>query len=197
MEQIPSGQIYLAPIIEAMRDSLSLEITYQSFWHDTDHTFEVYPYCVKVFKQRWYVIAYSPGKDHTHIYALDRIKAMTITNSKFVLPSDFDSELFFADCFGVITDENIKTEKVLIKVHINQNRYIRSLPLHHSQKEEKNTVDYSIFSYWIKPTFDFLQALLSHGGYVEVLSPEWLREEIKGVTGDMYNKYINNTKPAL
>lgn len=129
--------MYLTPIIEAMRDSLSLEITYQSFWYDTAYSFEVYPYCVKVLKQRWYVVAYSPGKDRIFIYALDRIKAMTITDNKFALPSDFDGDLFFADCFGVIADENIKAEKVLIKVYTNQNRYIRSLPLHHPRKKKK------------------------------------------------------------
>lgn len=190
-EKIPSGQIYLTPIIEAMRDSLSLEITYQSFWYDTVYSFEVYPYCVKVFKQRWYVVAYSPGKDRIFIYALDRIKAMTITDNKFVLPTDFDGDLFFADCFGVIADENIKAEKVLIKVYTNQNRYIRSLPLHHSQKEEENSADYSIFSYYIRPTFDFQQELLSHGAYIEVLSPEWFKLEMKREVENMNSKYIN------
>ena len=190
-EQIPSGQMYLTPIIEAMRDSLSLEITYKSFWYETAYTFEVYPYCVKVFKQRWYVVAYSLGKDRIFIYALDRIKAMTITDNKFVLPTDFDGESFFADCFGVIAGDDQKAEKVLIKVYANQNRYIRSLPLHHSQKEEENSADYSIFSYYIRPTSDFQQELLSHAGYIEVLSPEWLREEMKREVENMNSNYIN------
>jgi predicted DNA-binding transcriptional regulator YafY len=73
-EQIPSGKSILHLIIEAMRDSLSLEMTYQSFWRDTLYTFEIQPYCIKIFKQRWYVIAYSPYKQQIFIYALDRIK---------------------------------------------------------------------------------------------------------------------------
>ena len=58
-EEIPSGQRFLTQIIEAMRDNLTLELTYQSFWNDTASTFEVAPYCVKVFRQRWYVVACS------------------------------------------------------------------------------------------------------------------------------------------
>ena len=58
-EEIPSGQRFLTQIIEAMRDGRTIEMTYKSFWNDTPHTFEVAPYCVKVFRQRWYVVARS------------------------------------------------------------------------------------------------------------------------------------------
>ncbi|MDL2282903.1 WYL domain-containing protein [Odoribacter sp. OttesenSCG-928-G04] len=177
-EKIPSGQIYLTSIIEAMRDSVSLEITYQNFWRETPYTFEVYPYCIKVFKQRWYLIAYCPNKEDILIYALDRIKHMDLTNSTFHLPKDFDGEIFFADCFGIVVGDGYKTENVLIKVYKIQDSYIRALPLHHSQKEVENTSDYTIFSYRIKPSFDFRQELLSHGSGVEVLSPKWFRDEI-------------------
>lgn len=188
-EQIPSGQIYLTSIIEAMRDNLSIEITYQSFWHDRPYTFEVQPYCVKVFKQRWYVVAYSPGKQRLLIYALDRIKGMVATDNTFVLPPDFDGVAFFSDSFGVITEDDKKVEKVLVKVYKNQDNYIRSLPLHASQEETENAADYTIFSYWIKPTADFLRELLSHGSCIEVLSPQWLRNEIKDIITSMGQKY--------
>lgn len=58
-EQIPSGQHFLVPIIEAMRESRTIDMTYQSFWRDEPSTFEVEPWCVKVFKQRWYLVAKS------------------------------------------------------------------------------------------------------------------------------------------
>ena len=190
-ENIPSGQMYLTLVIEAMRDSLSIEITYQSFWIDTPYTFDVYPYCIKVFKQRWYLIAFSPNKSQILIYALDRIKNMSITNVEFSLPKDFDGDTFFADCFGIIEGEGKKAENVLLKVNKNQASYIRSLPLHHSQKETENNPDYSIFSYYIKPTFDLRQELLSHGAEVEVLAPKWFRDEIAAVISEQYNAYLN------
>jgi predicted DNA-binding transcriptional regulator YafY len=188
-EQIPSGQKYLTPIIEAMRDSLSLEITYQSFWEDTPYTFEIQPYCIKIFKQRWYVIAYSLYKQQIFIYALDRIKNIIATENKFELPKDFDGELFFSECFGIIARDGTKTEKVQIKVYKNQDSYIKALPLHHSQKEEEKTSEYTIFSYYIKPTYDFRQELLSHGAEVEVLTPEWFKKEVANVISKQYKTY--------
>lgn len=188
-ETIPSGQMHLTPIMEAMRDGLSLEITYQSFWNDSPSTFEVYPYCIKVFKQRWYVIAFSPYIGRILIYGLDRIKNIQTTGNSFQLPDDFDGESYFSDSYGIIMDDDIDTEKVVIKVSGNQERYIRSLPLHHSQKEEETTPDYALFSYRVKPTFDLRQELLSYGSDIEVLKPQWFRDEIAEIIAKQSNVY--------
>ncbi|NDW11930.1 WYL domain-containing protein [Bacteroides sp. 214] len=188
-EKIPSGQMHLTPIIEAMRDSLSIELTHQSFWRDTPSTFEISPYCIKVFKQRWYVIGSNPDRDDVFIYALDRIKHIRITENKFQLPKDFDGEAFFADCFGIVAGDGHEVENVLIKVYKIQDSYIRTLPLHHSQKEVENTPEYTIFSYRIKPSFDFRQELLSHGADVEVLSPKWFRDEFAEIISQQHSFY--------
>lgn len=188
-EKIPSGQMFLTPIIEAMRDSLSIEVTHQTFGHDSPDTAEIYPYCIKVFKRRWYVIAYNPRKERILIYALDRIKNISVTDKVFQLPKDFDGELFFADCFGIVAGDGRKAENVLIKVNKIQDSYIRALPLHHSQKEVENTPDYVVFSYHIRPTFDFRQELLSHGAEVEILEPKWFRDEIAEIISEQHNIY--------
>lgn len=193
-EKIPSGQMHLTTIIEAMRDSSILEMTYQSFWRKAPSTFEVYPYCIKVFKQRWYVIGNNPSKNQIFIYALDRIKNIQICDKKFQLPKDFDGETHFADCFGIVADDGHEAEDVLIKVYKKQNNYIRALPLHHSQQEVENTPEYTIFSYLIKPTYDFRQELLSHGAKVEVLSPTWFRNEISEIISVQYDVYQRDKK---
>jgi len=186
--------MYLTPIVEAMRDNLSIEITYQAFWRDSPYTLEVCPYCIKVFKQRWYVIAYNPLKERILIYALDRIKKLSITDKIFMLPKDFDGELFFTDCFGIVAGDGHKAENVLIKVNKIQDRYIRALPLHHSQKEIENSSDYTVFSYYIRSSFDFRQELFSHGSEIEVLEPKWFRDEIAEIISKQHNIYLSEKK---
>ena len=188
-EQIPSGQRYLTPVIEAMRDNLTLEITYQSFWRDEPHTFTIEPYCVKVFKQRWYVVAKSLYYDAVRIYSLDRIQNMRITEILFKLPKDFQSETFFEHAFGIIINEEIKPCSIQIKAFGNKRQYLHTLPLHHSQQETNINQNESIFSYYLSPTFDFRQELLSHGDEIEVLSPEWFREEFFETAQQMVLKY--------
>ncbi|GHV50046.1 hypothetical protein FACS1894181_10090 [Bacteroidia bacterium] len=77
-------------------------------------------------------------------------------------------------------------------MHKIQDSDIKALPLHHSQKEVENTSDYTIFSYRIKPSFDFRQELLSHGAEVEILSPKWFRDEIAEIISAQYDVYQNN-----
>jgi len=187
-EHIPSGQQFLTPIIEAMRDNLTVEVVYQNYWHDKPHTFEVHPYCVKVFKQRWYVVGNS-AKEEIRIYSLDRVQSLQITENKFALPKDFDGEEYFINSFGI--SNYGKAEFVAIKVFNGdkKNRYLESLPLHHSQEVIEQTKDYTVFRYYIKPTYDFRQELLSHGAEVEVISPLWFREEIIAIINEQKSNY--------
>ncbi|PXV62800.1 WYL domain-containing protein [Dysgonomonas alginatilytica] len=188
-EQIPSGQEYLTAIIEAMRDNIALEITYQSYWRDTPTTFPIEPYFVKVFKQRWYVIAYSQGPQKIMIYALDRIRKLSLIDRYFELPKEFDSEEYFYNYFGIINDENSPPCKVKISANTYQAEYLKSLPLHHSQKEIEINEKFSVFQYYIHPTFDFRKELLSMGAEIEILEPIWFREEIREVINEMNIRY--------
>lgn len=193
-EKIPSGQQFLAPIIEAMRDGVAVEMTYQNYWHDKSYTFEVEPYCVKVFRQRWYVIGNS-AKQEIRIYSLDRVQSLQTTENKFSLPAGFDGEEYFANSFGI--SNYGKTEFVKVKV-LNaekKDKYFQSLPLHHSQDITEQTEDYTIFSYYIQPTYDFRQELLSHGAEIEVLSPQWFREEIRCILREQINNYNKLDEP--
>lgn len=189
-EEVPSGRKYLTPVIEAMRDGLEIELYYQSYWYEEPSTYTLQPYCIKVFKQRWYVIGFCKERNNIRTFSLDRIQQLTTLDMKFVYPKDFDPEAYFADYFGIMI-ENKKLETIRIKVYGMHVQYIRALPLHRSQCEIETTVDYSIFEYRMKPTLDFRQELLSRGADVEVLAPLTFREEmIQSVEkmSSLYNK---------
>jgi len=188
-EQIPSGQRYLTPIIEAMRDELTLEITYQSFYSDEPNTYEIEPYCVKIFKQRWYVVAKSLFRNAIRIYSLDRIQNLHTTEKQFKLPKHFRPDTYFENSFGIIVDKDIEPCFVQIRAFGQQRKYLQTLPLHHSQYETEITEDSSVFSYFLSPTFDFKQEILSHGDLIEVLSPEWFREDITETVRNMNKLY--------
>jgi len=185
-EDIPSGQQFLTTIIEAMRDGLKLKMKYKSYWMDMSAEFDIEPYFIKVFKQRWYVVGKS---DLLRIYALDRMVSLTPTARKFKMPVDFDPEGYFNDCYGIIHDEGSKPQEILLKISSGQANYLRALPLHHSQLEIESLKEYSIFSFHIKPTFDFRQEILSLGDDAEVLAPVSFRNEIGKVVSKMNGYY--------
>lgn len=188
-ESIPSGQRFLTPIIEAMKNDFAIEVTYQSFWINESCTFEIEPYCVKIFKQRWYVVARSPYYDRMMIYSLDRIIDLEVLDKKFKLPKDFNSELFFIHSFGIIVDSECDPEFVDVKVWGNKVKYFEALPLHQSQEVLEKTDRYTIFRYFLQPTYDLRQELLSHGNEIEILSPKWFRDEIGKISKELFSIY--------
>ena len=190
LEDVPSGQDDLALILEAMKTNTQLRITYQSYWRDESFTFNVHPYCVKLFKQRWYLIAFSPNLDRIMVYALDRIYDICkLDGETFTMPKDFYPEDFFYNYYGIIACTKRKPEKVKLKVSAGQANYLRSLPLHDTQEEIEENEEYSIFTLRICPEFDFCQEILSNGEDIEVLEPLWLRKEIAETINRMWNKY--------
>jgi len=189
LEEIPEGQDYLPVILNALKKNQQLMMTYQSYWRAEANTFEVEPYCLKMFHQRWYLVARSPYYDKVMIYALDRVDSLESTDVTFPYPDDFSPQEFFRDCFGIIVDGDYEPENVRLKVSAGQANYLRSLRLHNSQDEVERTPDYSIFQLHVRPVFDFQQALLSMGEDVEVLSPQWFRDEMAQKIKRMNNKY--------
>jgi hypothetical protein len=188
-EEIPDGEQYLPVILESLKKNLVLEMTYQSYNYDESYTFGIEPYCLKSFKQRWYLVGRSPYYDKIMIYALDRVKWLGLTEKSFKYPKNFYPEEFFDDCFGIIADQKVKVETVKLKVSAGQANYLRSLTLHQTQKEIERTDEYSIFTVRLRPTFDFRQEVLSQGNDIEVMEPKWFRDEVAEISKHMWNKY--------
>jgi hypothetical protein len=193
LEYVPSGQEYLQPIIEAMKENRVLNITYHSYWKDEENNFNVQPYCVKLFRQRWYLIARSTYSYYyeqgPRIYSLDRIHSLHITDETFKLPKDWDGQEFFNGCFGIIADLRMDIQDIKLKVNASQANYIRDLKLHESQQEIERNDEYSIFTYQLRPSYDFIQELLWNGADMEVLKPQSLRQEIASIVEQLHKKY--------
>ena len=191
-EKIPSSQKWLSVIVNAMRDGKVVEITYQSFWRDEPSAFKVEPYCLKLFKQRWYMLAKSEGKDEPWVYALDeRMLNIIPTDLDYKLPAKFNAEKFFSDYFGTIVGKDYEPQEVKIRVAKDQEKYFDSLPLHDSQRKipEESNDQYTIYRYHLATTYDFIQELLRNGPKVTVLSPVDFREEVMDYVREMAANY--------
>jgi hypothetical protein len=177
LENVPSGGEMLQQVIKAMKESKKISITYRRYGGHATRTFELEPYCLKLFVQRWYLLGRFADRGMA-IFSFDRILEIKMSNEKFKVDEDFDAASYFSDCFGVMLDENSKPEKVLIRAYGYEPYYLRDLPLHHSQREIQSTEEYSDFELRLKITSDFKSKLLSRGEWIEILEPKALAEEI-------------------
>ena len=190
LENIPAGKAYLQPIINAMKQGHKLQITYHKFSQQENYTITIEPYAIKVFKQRWYLVAQNPKRETPSIYALDRIEQLEETEETFQFPTDFNTEAFFRDCYGVLSGTEVKAQPIVIRAFAPYMNYLRTLPLHHSQKELNSTDEYADFEFYLRPTFDFCQELLAQAHDVEVLQPAEFREEMKRMLEKMLKRYL-------
>lgn len=188
VENAPSGDKFLTEVISAMRSCRTISLTYQSFNRPEPHSFPVRVYCVKYFKQRWYML----GKSDLgmRIYALDRFVDMEELDETYEIPEEFDAESYFNGYFGIIVGD--VPVDIVLKVDPYQAKYLRTLPIHHSQKETEAVDGCPTFTYHIAPTYDFIQEVLSRGRDIEVLSPENLRRKMAEISSEMNKIYNGN-----
>lgn len=187
LEDVPSGRCYLDIIISAMRENRQITIDYKDFFGHTVQGLMLNPYFVRLFKRRWYMLAFFPQEKTILRFGLDRISRIEILDSKFVYPNDFSPESYFQDFYGVFHDAEPLV--ICLRAYKEKPNYLRSLPLHHSQREVEANKDYTIFKYKIAPTYDFIQEILSHGNQLEVLSPEAFRQQIRVIIQEMMAFY--------
>lgn len=190
-DEVPSKDKFLSVIIQAMRDGKKVDIRYQSFRKDNEDHFVFEPYFLKEFKRRWYLYGYKGDSDGCRMLAIDRMITAAITSENFMLPNDFSTNGYFGNIYGVRVYPDMTPERILLKTSPMQAKYFRSLPLHRSQEEIETQKEYSIFSYFLIPDYDFKQDVLSFGKEVEVLEPKELRGEIGQIVSTILNTYKN------
>ena len=192
VDEIPSGRDHLTTILEAMKDNHIVTITYRPFKKSQGYTFPIEPYCVKLFENRWYMLAHNIRYDDIRLYGLDRIENVEVTSDTFKLPKDFNAEDYFSTAYGIVVGTGEKPEKIIIRANENHKHYLKSLPLHHSQRLIEDVGEYADFELFLAPTYDFVMKLLQVGSMVEVIEPVHLRRTMKGWISDMYELYKND-----
>lgn len=178
-EDIPHGTEYLQTIIDAMQQSKELAIDYQPFYgHRASYTIQ--PYAMKAYHQRWYIVGFIKELDAIRNIALDRLLEISITEQSFAFPEKFNAEKYYENTVGIFVNDDLSPVKVKLKAYGYQIEYLRSLPLHKSQRETASKYgEFCVFEYKLCLTPELSSQILAMGENVEVLEPIELREEIK------------------
>lgn len=97
-EDIPSGNDCLLEVVKAMQEDKVINVEYDNFFESTPKQLLIEPYCVKVFRQRWYVVGKAKGEKVIWHWALDRFLSLEITDKKFRLPKNFSADISVRSC---------------------------------------------------------------------------------------------------
>ena len=177
LENIPIEGEMLRQVVEAMQRSVNVRIKYRRYGSPTDAEWNIEPYCIKLFRRRWYMLGHIKN-GNLIVFSFDRITSLELTDETFTIAPEFDAETYFSTYFGVMTDDRIDIQRIVLRAFGNERFAMRDLPIHPSQKIVEIADDHIDFEINIHPTTDFLAHILSRGQWVKVISPESIAQKI-------------------
>lgn len=182
------GLKHLNSLAKAIAHHQPLKILYQAFEADEIEV-HLHPYHLRQYNNRWFLLGRVDGKEYIGTYPLDRINAISDFAKPYV-GCDIDIEDLFEDIVGVSVPKT-DIEEILLKISNRRYSYIKTKPLHGTQREikDKKTQTHSFVTIKVKINKELVSLLASYGADIEVIYPQVLRETMRDIATRMYNAY--------
>lgn len=137
------------------------------------------PYFLKQSQNRWYLVAMVEGI--LKCFELGRFVSFKVLDEEFSRDESVQAENLFRDCFGIWDDPKMSVEDIRLRFSPLDGRFIKTLPIHSSQKIVAETNEYVEVTLRLKITNDFVMALLSRSSSIEILAPQSLKDRISAI----------------
>ena len=189
----PQHSEWLPSLISAIKNTHPVTFTYIDYRRDNrTYPHRVEPHYLKESNQRWYLLGYEDGILKN--FGVDRIRNLEILSDEaFKRRMNIDVEELFRDCYGIWNDPRMPIEDIVLRFSPLDGRFIKSLPIHHSQNIIVDDEKEFRISLRLRITNDFLMELLSRSKSLEVLKPQHLRDEIR----EIYENAVNLNSATL
>lgn len=182
------GLEYLPEILKSIKDRRIIRLVHQTYYSEKPRKFKLEPYLLKEYQNRWYLIALVRGMNEFRTFAIDRIESLEVLTVTFKRDKSIDVRENFKNVVGLVYSIN-ELEEVELSFTPFQGNYIKSLPLHHSQKIIVDNDEEFRVSLNVIPNYELTQKILMHGNNVKVIKPAWLAEEVKKTLKEALNQY--------
>lgn len=189
--ELLKGLEHIDPLHKAILQKKTIEITYQSFKARQPQAFIFFPYLLKEYRNRWFVLGIRKGAG-VLILALDRIDRFRETKTEKYTKPNFDVFTYFDDVIGVSKMPNQKPQTIVFKLVQEHAPYLITKPLHSSQKILKQEKDGTIFSIDVIWNFELEREFMGLGEFCQVLSPKRLVRTLTGRVKRTLKKYTLN-----
>ncbi len=186
---VVKGIEFVEPVIKAITEKRVLRFTYKKHDSREESLNYLQPYLIREAKNFWYVIGKRTNTKENKVvtFALDRIQDMRLTDEFFV-EENIDRKNFFKNVVGVTVGAG-KAEKVVLAFTTLQGKYIKTVPIHHSQKIVKETQNELRVSLDVVVNHELKMQILSYGEHVKVMQPKTLAKEMLTSAKNMVNQY--------
>ena len=192
----------LGTLFDCISNKVVVELTYHTYNDETQRAVVFYPYLLKQYNDRWFVLgAVEPDKFVCN-FALDRIDKIKQLPEKKYFECTQDLSKRFDDIVGVTLEKDKKVEHIVFWVSEKSYNYVVTKPIHSSQKMYTNEKEAKLreqypnleggkfFSIDCIPNYELIRELSSFGKELMVLSPKPIQNEVFTRIKEMYEKYF-------
>ena len=183
------GLQYFSQIFHAIKNKQALKIIYQGFKMPEAEEYIIHPYYLKQYNTRWFLFGYNEDAGRLYNVPLDRIKKIEELKHPYIENNDVDFDEYFEDVIGVTVMDDKPVEKILIKVSKDLFPYIKTKPLHGSQKIKEITDEYALIEYEVQSNYELERLLFSYADKLEVIEPKHLIDTLKEKAENLLKKY--------
>jgi len=185
-----TGIEWLDVLYKAIVSQTTVQLTYQSFKAREASDIIFYPYLLKEYRNRWFVLGMKKKGKEIGTFALDRIQNLILLPSDpFRINKDFDPQTYFKDIVGVTRNAADTPTHIVFMADHYQAPYIRTKPIHSSQQIIEETKEGVTFSIDVIPNFELERELIGFGEGLKIVSPNQLVRRIKRKVRLMYEAY--------
>ncbi len=182
------GIEYLKPLIRATRDHRKISFIHHSFQSGKSRKYTLKPYLIREYHGRWYIVGIPGAFKEFRTFGIDRIENLEVKAETFTPDKNLNPTQLFTQIIGLVFP-NKPVEHVVLSFTPAQGNYIKTLPLHTSQKGLVDNAEECRISISVVPNYELIQEILKHGESVKVLEPLWLAEEIKAILKRAFERY--------
>lgn len=192
------GLKYINPLYQAILNKRPLLIEYRSFKAKAAQNQIYFPYLLKEYRNRWFLIV-KPKKGAILItMALDRIlEFQELPNETFVEYKGVDFDRYYDDLLGVTKSEKDRPQKVILQVDKANAPYVLTKPLHHSQVLISEDEEGIIIRIDVVLNFELEREILGFGDCMKVLGPRQLVASIKRRLEKAAGRYDTTEKGVI
>ncbi len=187
------GLEFIDPIYQAILNQKTLYLTYQSFKARQASTFNFFPYLLKEYRNRWFVIGRKKNSQPVQNLALDRIQKLEISDVPYKGDPTITPD-FYKDVVGVSVSQNQAPEEIQLFIDNANAPYVLTKPIHPSQKIINRNHQGVTISLRVQPNFELEREILGFGQRVKVLKPRNLKNRIHNIIHKMMDQYEMEVK---
>jgi hypothetical protein len=174
------GLEHINSLYQAILHKKSLLVEYKSFKAEKSQHLICFPYLLKEYRNRWFLIVRNKKGKLLSTMALDRIvEFQELTKEPFIDHEGMDFDHYFDDLIGVTKTEKDRANKVVLFVDKYNAPYVLTKPIHHSQKILKEDETGIIIRIDVVLNFELEREILGFGECIKVLAPQTLATKMR------------------